>query len=169
MHVVQKNEHETETVSWEAAVSSWVDSEGEVRPDELDSPYGRQLWDTYHLIGDVLRSEELAIRPSPMFYARLSRAIDAEPPVVAPGNFLKRPWSAGLSGLAVAAAVVAVAWVVVPYFMADPMQNAPASAVQLVSAPTDEDAVLHDYVNAHQGLVGVIPVRQVSYGTGVQP
>lgn len=169
MHIVRKNEHETETVSWEAAVSSWVDGEDEMRADELDSPYGRQLWDTYHLIGDVLRTEELAIRPSPMFYARLSRAIDAQPPIVAPKKLLPSSWSAGLSGVAMAAAVVAVAWVVVPYFMADPVQHSPAPVVQLVSASPDDDSVLHDYVDAHQGLVGVIPVRQVSYSAGGQP
>lgn len=169
MHIVQKNEHETETVSWEAAVSSWVDGEGEMRAEELDSPYGRQLWDTYHLIGDVLRTEDLAITPSPMFYARLSRAIDAEPHIVAPKKLLRPSWSAGLSGFAMAAAVVAIAWVVVPYFMSDPAQLSPGAAMQLVSAAPDDDAVLHDYVNAHQGLVGVIPVRQVSYGGEGQP
>lgn len=170
MHVVQKNEHETETVSWEAAVSSWVDGDSEVRADELDSPYGRHVWDTYHLIGDVLRTEDLAIKPSPMFYARLSRAIDDEPPIVAPAGLNRSRWRTGLSGLAVAAAVVAVAWVVIPAFGDDPVRDLqPASTPQLASADTDDDAVLHDYLDAHEGLVGVVPVRMVSYGTGVQP
>lgn len=173
MHVVQKNEHETEVVSWEAAVSSWVDGEGEIRAEELDTPYGRQLWDTYHLIGDVLRTEDLAIKPSPMFYARLSRAIDDEPPIVAPGNLphgSRHAWRKGLSGLAVAAVVAVVAWVVTPYFMGDPAVEIQAvPATQLASAEPDEDEVLHDYLDAHEGLAGVIPVRLVSYGAGVQP
>lgn len=169
MHVVQKNEHDTETVSWEAAVSSWVDGDGEIRADELDSPYGRQLWETYHLIGDVLRTDDLAITPSPMFYARLSRAIDAEPAIVAPRARLQASWRSGFSGVAMAAAVAAVAWIVIPYFINDPVQPGPVPAVQIVSATPNDEAVLHDYVDAHQGLVGVIPAHQVSYGAGGQP
>lgn len=170
MHVVQKDEHETETVSWEAAVSSWVDGDGEVRAEELDTPYGRHVWDTYHLIGDVLRTEELAIRPSPMFYARLSRAIDDEPPIVAPRNLSRSRWRTGVSGLAVAAAVVAVAWVVVPSFTGDPgLELQPVQSAQLSAAQPDDDSALDDYLDAHEGLAGVVPVRLVSYGTGVRP
>lgn len=173
MQIVHKDEHETETVSWEAAVSSWMDGEGEVRADELDSPYGRQVWDTYHLIGDVLRTQELAIKPSDMFYARLSRAIDDEPPIVAPQSLMRPPWRAGLSGLAVAAAVVTVVWIALPWLTGVPEDSLPGPATQLASAASaasdDDDAALLDYLDAHQGLVGVVPVRQVSYGAGVQP
>lgn len=170
MHVVQKDEHETETISWEAAVSSWVDGDGEARAEELDTPYGRQLWDTYHLIGDVLRSEELAITPSPMFYARLSRAIDDEPPIIAPRNVSRSRWRAGVSGLAIAASVAVVAWMVVPSLTGDPaleLQAVPPA--QLAVADSDDDAALDDYLDAHEGLAGVVPVRLVSYGTGVRP
>lgn len=170
MQVVQKNEHETETVSWEAAVSSWVDGESEVRTEELDSPYGRHVWDTYHMIGDVLRTEDLAIKPSPMFYARLSRAIDDEPTIIAPGNPVRARWRAGVSGLAVTAAMVAVAWVVTPYFTNDPVVDfQPVPAAQLASAEPDDDIALHDYLDAHEGMVGAVPVRLVSYGAGGQP
>src|SRR5690625_8025661 len=72
--------------TWEQSVSAWVDGEAPIRPEELDSPYGRQLWDPYHLIGDVMRSQELAIKPSERFYARASKAIDEAPTVVAPGR-----------------------------------------------------------------------------------
>src|SRR5690625_2044730 len=98
MHSVQKNEHETESASWEAAVSSWVDGDREVRAEELSTPYGRQVWETYHLIGDVLRDEHLAIKPSPMFCARLSRAIDAVPTVLAPHSRVRSRWRSGMSG-----------------------------------------------------------------------
>lgn len=170
MQVVQKNEHETETVSWEAAVSSWVDGEGEVRAEELDSPYGRQVWDTYHLIGDVLRTQDLAINPSPMFYARLSRAIDDEPTILAPANLSRSRWRKGVSGFAMAVAVVAVAWVVTPFFLNDPaLEFQAVPATQLASAEPDDDAALHDYLDAHEGLVGAVPVRLVSYGAGARP
>lgn len=171
MHVVHKDEHDTETASWEAAVSSWVDGEGELRAEELDSPYGRQVWDTYHLIGDVLRTEELAIKPSAMFYARLSRAIDDEPPIVAPVILPRSRWYRGVSGFAVAAAVAAVAWIVVPQLVGSPgddLHLQPATQVVMESTG-DDDAALHDYLDAHEGLVGVVPVRLVSYGAGVQP
>lgn len=167
MDVVRKDDDELDTASWEAAVSSWVDGEGEIRADELDSPYGRQVWETYHLIGDVLRTEDLAIKPSPMFYARLSRAIDDEPVIVAPRALKRSRWRAGASGLAL---VAAVAWVVVPRFTGDPaLDLQPLPAAQLAAADPDDDAALHDYMDAHEGLVGVVPVRLVSYGAGVQP
>lgn len=170
MHVVRNHEHETDTASWEAAVSSWVDGEGEVRAEDLDSPYGRQVWETYHLIGDVLRDDELAIKPSPMFYARLSRAIDDEPTVLAPGALKRSRWRAPMSGLAVAAVVAVVAWLVVPRFTNDPaLELQPLPAAQLASADVDDDAVLDDYMDAHEGLVGVVPVRLVSYDAGGQP
>jgi len=69
---------------FEARISAWVDGEERIRPEDLATPYGRQLWDSYHLIGDVLRSPSLALHPSPLFYARLSKAIDAEPAIIAP-------------------------------------------------------------------------------------
>src|SRR5690606_23397441 len=105
MQVVAKSEEQP--ASWESTVSAWVDGEEDIRPEDLDTPYGRQVWDTYHLIGDVLRSEELAVQPSDRFYARISKAIDAEPAIVAPHHRRKTPSlrRMGLSGAAIAAAV----------------------------------------------------------------
>lgn len=162
MHVVHETEHDHESAAWEAAVSSWMDGESELRAEELDTPYGRQIWETYHLIGDVLRSEELAVKPSGMFYARLSRAIDDMPPIVAPRPSVRGRWRAGWSGLAVAAAMAAVAWVAVPYFSGAPVNTLPAPGAQLASA--DSDDALYDYLDAHEGLVGGVAVRHVSYG-----
>ncbi|MCQ9616883.1 sigma-E factor negative regulatory protein [Paenalcaligenes niemegkensis] len=149
--------------SWEESVSAWVDGDRKIRPDELNTPYGRQVWDTYHLIGDVLRSEELSITPSDKFYARLSKAIDDEPTVLAP-RYLPRqkPVRWGMSGLAVAAAVAAVAWVALPYFSSG--SQLPASTPVLASV--SDDAWL-DYVDAHRDMSGVGPARQVSYELGV--
>src|SRR3546814_14489262 len=84
MQGIQRATGPDELPSWEASVSTWIDGEGEMRPEELDTPYGRQVWDSYHLIGDVLRNSDLAIKPSDFFYARISKAIDAEPHIVAP-------------------------------------------------------------------------------------
>ncbi len=148
---------------WEAIVSAWADGEEEFRPEDLDSPYGRQVWDQYHLIGDVLRNPDLAIKPSDLFYARISKAIDAEPPIVAPNALSRqRPIRVGLSGLAVAAAVASVVWVAMPYFVST--DTAP-EAQQMVASTVD-DSHLRDYLSAHQEIAGASPVRQVSFGLG---
>ncbi|HEY9278874.1 MAG TPA: sigma-E factor negative regulatory protein [Eoetvoesiella sp.] len=164
MQVVAKPNPEQEVFDWESTVSGWIDGDDDIRPEDLDSPYGRQVWDTYHLIGDVLRSEELAIKPSDFFYARISKAIDAEPAVVAPHRRKSSPVRLGLSGLAVVAAVASVAWVAQPYF--SPSQNGGSTQMLAVATPND-DAALRDYVDAHRQLVGINPVRQVSFDGGV--
>ncbi len=150
--------------AWEASVSSWVDGEADIRAEELDTAYGRQLWDTYHLIGDVMRSPDLAIRPSDRFYVRVSAALEAEPAILAPSPLVRRHlWRNGLSGLAVAAAVVSVVWMARPFFLAP---DAPP-AVAPIMAQADEagaaDPGLADYMAAHQSMAGAGAVRQVSY------
>lgn len=170
MTIVHRHDEDHEAASWEASISSWVDGESEIRAEELDTPYGRQVWASYHLIGDVLRSEELAIKPSDMFYARLSRAIDDEPPFRSRRVHLLKGWGSGLSGLALAAAVAAVVWIALPY-----IQGASSHAPTQAAAPTaptvvasSDEAGLHDYYDAHRGVVGVVPLRQVSFEGGLR-
>ncbi|HLT99225.1 MAG TPA: sigma-E factor negative regulatory protein [Burkholderiaceae bacterium] len=161
MQAKQQQENEA---SLEASISAWIDAEADIRPEDLDTPYGRRVWDTYHLIGDVLRSEDLAIKPSDFLYARISRAIDEEPPIVAPHvQPMRRFARAGVSGLAVAAAVAAVAWVAMPYFTAGEQTVMQAQS----QAPAAEG--LYDYVAAHHDITGVGPVRQVSFEPGGGP
>ena len=152
--------------AWEASVSAWVDGQEDLRVDELNTPHARQVWDTYHLIGDVMRSDDLAIQPSARFLARVSVALDAEPPIVAPASVRRRHlWRVSLSGVAVAAAVASVVWVALPAFFG----GAGASGSQPVLAQVDEsaqqpvDPALADYMAAHQAMAGAGPVRQVSY------
>lgn len=159
MRTQTRSDHES---AWEESISAWVDGEARIHADDLDSPYGRQVWDTYHLIGDVMRSNELALTPSERFYARVSTAIDTEPAIVAPRR--KTPsvvTRVGLSGLAVAAAVASVVWVALPYFV----NNQGPIDQPAVLASADETG-LYDYVSAHQQFAGVNPVRQVSFVTG---
>ncbi|NLY63899.1 MAG: sigma-E factor negative regulatory protein [Alcaligenaceae bacterium] len=157
---------ESQSLDWDESISALIDGE-ETRfdPENLDNPYGRQVWDTYHLIGDVLRSEELAIKPSDLFYARVSKAIDAEPVLHSQKQYLTV--RKGLSGLAVAAAVASVVWVVQP-FSSTPETAEP---VTLVSAQSAQNASVnrdyHEYVSAHSQMVGTRPVRHVSYEFGV--
>ncbi|GAB2911190.1 sigma-E factor negative regulatory protein [Paralcaligenes ginsengisoli] len=167
MQVAATNRQDPEQLSWESSVSVWIDGEGsDIRPEDLESPYGRQVWDTYHLIGDVLRSEDLALKPSDFFYARLSKAIDAEPPIVAPYRRKFSSMRLGLSGLAVAAAVVSVAWVALPYFSGTGSASSQGATQVLASA--GDDAGLRDYLEAHRQIAGVSPVRQVSFDAGDQ-
>lgn len=152
---------DAETGSWDSTVSAWMDGDGEIRPDDLDSPYGRQVWDTYHLIGDVLRSEELAVKPSDLFYARVSRAIDAEPAIVARPRRGFSSAKLGFSGVAVAAAVASVIWVALPYFSG---QASEGTQAQVLAVADDEN--VGDYIEAHRQFAGTNPIRQVSF-TGV--
>ncbi|MFT0534176.1 sigma-E factor negative regulatory protein [Castellaniella hirudinis] len=149
---------------WEAAVSSWVDGEADLRADELDSPYGRQVWDTYHLIGDVMRSQDLALQPSERFYARVSAALDAEPAIVAPARLAgHHAWRLGLSGLAVAAAVASVVWVARPFLAdTDVLTESPTVLAQARDADID-DPSLNSYMAAHQAMAGAGPMRQAAF------
>lgn len=171
MQPVRKFDEDEQGIAWEAAVSAWVDGEEAVRAEELDSPYGRQIWDTYHLIGDVLRTPDLARRPSDMFYARLAHAIDEEAPLRAQSH-PRRRWWAGVSGLALAAGTAAVVWLMPPLSpeggAPDAGQAAPQLAAADEEASEDADAGLHDYLAAHQGFAGAVPLRQVSWGSGAR-
>src|SRR5690606_37634140 len=108
-----------------------------------------------------LRSDELAIRPSDLFYARVSKAIDAEPAIVAPQRRVFSATRLGLSGVAVAAAVASVIWVALPYFS----DQASGGAQTQVLAAADEGQV-DDYIEAHRQFAGANPIRQVSFDMG---
>lgn len=175
MQVGTHSVQEQEELSWEAQVSAWVDAEGDIRPEDLDSPSGRHLWDTYHLIGDVLRSEELAIQPSDLFYARVSKAIEAEPSIVSVASRKHVRLRRGLSGLAVAAAVASVMWVALPYFSGGDLSSTQVQVVAGADNPAgsgdsaasaDVDVGLRDYLDAHRQIAGVTPVRQASFDLG---
>lgn len=44
---------------------------------------GRGVWDVYHQIGDILRSDDMALSMSPDFAERMAARLDAEPIIVA--------------------------------------------------------------------------------------
>jgi sigma-E factor negative regulatory protein RseA len=80
----------------------------------------RALWADYHLVGDVLKSEDLAVDPAAehAFLKSFSAAFAGEPALLAP-NALKANRSAWrarrfMPTLAAAAAVVMLTWVLVP-------------------------------------------------------
>lgn len=61
-----------------------ADSHMELLLVALRQPEGRNTWDVYHQIGDVLRSEEMGFSLSSDFAARMASRLDAEPTIVAP-------------------------------------------------------------------------------------
>lgn len=165
-------------------LSSFMDAEaahpGDRLPDALLSVQGRERWDTYHLIGDVLRTPELAQPVSSDFHVRLFAALEQEAPIIAaprrssqPRGFMKRY---GLPGMAAAAAVASVTWMAQPYFGAQPDTgsfvasvpgNARGGMVTPVSAPGAQvdaqgELSLAEYLDAHRQVSGQSGVRQVS-------
>lgn len=145
---------EPSTGSLEESVSLWMDSEALIDADQLDTPYGRQVWSNYHLIGDVLRTEALAIAPSDLFYARLTKAIDAEPEVLAPQHSAQRKigrrWAVPATG--VAAALLITLWLAQP-----------AAIEEAAPVLAQADEVWVDYIDAHRSLTGLSPASYVSY------
>lgn len=155
-------------------LSAFVD--GEMSGDEqhlnailsgLDQE-GRAAWSSYHLIGDVLRSDDLAMSPaaSQSFMAGFAARFEAEPHVLAPAALpAASQQSATHNGrvsrilalrrrvvpsLAVAAAAATLTWIVMPQMRGAGMAGAPqiasvqSSGVQRVamnSAPVQTAAV----------------------------
>jgi sigma-E factor negative regulatory protein RseA len=103
----------------------------------------RACWQTYHLIGDVMRGEKPA---SGQFVARVSAVLAEEPTVLAPKP--ARPSSAArnrmfaLSAAASLAGVALVGWLAFKGGISDPN----GSAGDLAS----DDREVRDYLHAHQ-------------------
>jgi sigma-E factor negative regulatory protein RseA len=104
---------------------------------------GRTAWSSYHLIGDVLRSDDLAMSPaaSQSFMAGFAARFEAEPHVLAPAALPAA--SAAHEGrvsrmlalrrrvvpsLAVAAAAATLTWIVMPQMRGVGMAGAPQVA-----------------------------------------
>lgn len=139
------------------------------------NPSARECWHTYHLIGDVMRSEELAHAPQrdAAFLSSLRSRLAEEPVPLAPGQAVQSPplasrWRGWMAPAAAAAGFVAVAGVLLVTRVAGPA--GPAAAVPMAAAGSSpdlrvvngqlvRDARLDRYLAAH---------RQVSVGAAVQ-
>jgi sigma-E factor negative regulatory protein RseA len=136
-----------------------------------DDADARRQWHAYHLIGDVLRSEELAQSPAAdaSFLSAIRARLAAEPVVLAPAErtavAARRRW---LAPAAVAAGFVVVAGVLVvtrgvlpgdgaaPQIAAAPAPVVRAAAVEPVLADRAliRDARLDRYLSAHKQYGG---------------
>ncbi|CAJ0716117.1 hypothetical protein LMG6871_01683 [Ralstonia edaphis] len=176
---------QTAEVEFAQRISALMD--GEIAAHEVLSAVelakdgeGAAHWREYQLIGDVLRSEDLLnTRSSEDFVSRFSAKLEAEPHLLVPAvaqraktqerhRFLVSPaWVRRIMPTtAVAAAVAAVSWVVVPQLRgpADGADGSPAlvakatqaaGAQALTVAATDNtpmirDARLDEYLSAHR-------------------
>jgi sigma-E factor negative regulatory protein RseA len=140
----------------------------------------RQVWRTYHLIGDALRDTRML---SQDFSERMAASLAGEPTVLAPaaGAAAARSWRRHLmpaaAGLAAAGFVGSVAFLVPlqePSLAPQPVAQAPQLRPTPASVVTEPARVplplaTDDYLLAHQGysprnlLQGVAPyVRTVS-------
>ena len=144
-----------------------------------DDAAARQTWHTYHLIGDVMRSDELARAPAcdAAFLAGLRARLAAEPVVLAPvaaPPHRGRPRQAWLMPAAAAAGFVVVAGVLVLTRLGQPgvpgsaavmagASGAGLTAVKSAAAPVAparrdagfiRDPRLDEYLRAHQSAGG---------------
>jgi sigma-E factor negative regulatory protein RseA len=155
----------------------------------------RAAWSSYHLIGDALRSDDLAVSParSSAFLSGFAARLESEPHVLAPAAASVTRRLLGLRrrvvpAFAVAAAAATLTWIVVPQLQGVPggpgaqvaSLQSHGDAVQRVamaSVPTQDsniirDASLDQYLEAHQQfaqqpvMAGSMPViRAASVST----
>lgn len=171
MNAVRLREDASEARADDArlALSAFMDGE-EAAPTALGaSAEVDRDWDTYHLIGDIMRSPGLARPVSARFSERMTQALADEPPIVAaprrPPTRLASRY--GMHGVALAAAVAAVTWVVQPYFAspeATLQAEAPPAAARpaVMSASIPIDPLLADYFDAHRHMAGMGTLTQAS-------
>ncbi|HEV7855511.1 MAG TPA: sigma-E factor negative regulatory protein [Herminiimonas sp.] len=152
-------------------ISAFVDNEAsdahvEVAMAALRGDEGRDTWNRYHQIGDALRSDDLNVRLSADFNARMFARLDAEPAIVAPAVVpaQKNYRRFAMSGMA-AAAVAVIAVLTVPHMAhQQTLTTASASPVPTLAAATMSNTVtvasqdgevlrdprIDDYLLAHQ-------------------
>jgi len=123
-------------------------------------PELRSAWETYHVIGDVLRGQGAL---SPGFVARVAARLEQEPAVLAPHRRVEHsvvmrralPIAASLCGVAL------VAWLALnnPFqtgasvqvaAVQPPAKEAAQSAPETTGQPVAAAAAVNDYLLAHQ-------------------
>ncbi|SDV50986.1 sigma-E factor negative regulatory protein [Chitinasiproducens palmae] len=151
-----KKQDEGSEAAW---LSGFMDGEASAEGTAL-SAEGRETWTLYHLIGDTLRSDDLAAPPaqSLAFVGACSARLESEPFLLAPSAPrtsvpLRRRV---LPALAVAAAATMV-WIAVPQLQAvsggdAQLAGTPTGAQPVQHLAARDDADLDPYFQAHQRL-----------------
>lgn len=142
----------------------------------------QRRWSDLQLVGDALRSTEVAACHVDGFCDRVRESLSSEPTVLAPRRLARPAWRRfSLPGLAVAASVAALAFVAVPLLRApspDVMAQkqlpatAPVVASTAVLASSQADAkaaaaianarALDPYFAAHRELTGGSPLPRAA-------
>jgi sigma-E factor negative regulatory protein RseA len=182
-----------ETVPSDAAavtISAWMDGDEQTSlPSELFTESGHATWQVYHLIGDTLRTPELALTSKADLSHRIAQALVTEPALAQVSknsaekpsvrSFQANPPPRQLTSLAklmrrivwpsvaMAAAVASVVWVAKPLFVpelsAPSVQASKTDATRAVASNLEASAV-RDYVTAHRQISGPANVRPASFG-----
>jgi len=172
-------------------LSAWLDGELDSQAAQpllqalLQSGTGRSQFDAWCLVGDALRSQEVAAGHSPRLCARIAQAIDAEPALLAPQALAapKHRSSAMArhiaSGAAIAAAAAVVVLVALPQLRgtggaapaqlaqgrtaATPVSEAPAVVLAIPASGGSRNPRLDPYIQAHRDFsgAGVMPAAAV--------
>ena len=151
-------------------ISALVDGEcGEVEADialaALHGEGDQADWEIYHQIGDVLRSDDMAVNMSADFSARMAARLAVEPIHLTPeadrrAKLEVRPaqgfrrWA--LPGAIAAAAAAAMAFVTTPQLMVamkgspEPVPTMATIAVSATEGAVLRDERIDDYLLAHQ-------------------
>lgn len=151
----------------------------QARPHWRTSEEARSTWHRYHLIGDVMRSAELARKPAhdAAFLAALRSRMANEPVLLAPSPSAPAPVSTAqrwMAPAAVAAGLVVVAGVLVVTRLSGPAEatgavvatvqapggvqrvsnGASVSSAQPIGGTLIRDARLDEFLRAHQSARG---------------
>lgn len=155
-----------------------ADQHIEIALAALRQPEGKVDWEIYHQIGDVLRSDDMAVELSAGFAARMAARLEKEPVIIAPvptespacqdrrnvqdavgASFSKHPakrWA--VPGMAAAAAMVAATFVAAPQLMVASKDDvAMNSNAALVSS--ERNSHVHQAASAGQSTVAVIAAK----------
>src|SRR5512139_408902 len=142
----------------------------------------QRRWSDLQLVGDALRSTEVAACHVDGFCDRVRTSLASEPTVLAPRRLARPAWRRyALPGLAVAASVAALAFVAVPFLQApapdvlaqkQPPATAPAAVSTAVLASSQAEAkaaaaiasarALDPYFAAHRELTGSSPLPRAA-------
>ncbi len=158
------------------APAAWLSALADGRADALDpacahwrdDAHARRDWHAYHLIGDVMRSEDLACNAAgdAAFLAAVCARLAAEPVVLAPAAAPQRRRQPWLVPVAAAAGFALVAGVLVVTRLAQPgapgdagslvAQEAAAarsnSAPELTGQAVLRDPVVDEFIRVHRSV-----------------
>lgn len=134
-------------------ISAFAD--GELCKDQADAvlaslrePENAASWNVYHQIGDVMRSDDMAVSLSDGFAARMAARLEAEPTIIAPAlsrnqhegedvpaGTIKSASMRRVALPAAAAAVAAIAFIISPQLLKSGEEHTLSGTMQATAMP----------------------------------